>query len=211
MRRAPCVTCVLFVLGPPFDSGTGARVLSEEEWGRFDLCLEPTSSGRVVATAAEVLASDAGTALLEVRRLSGLTWDQLSVLFDVNRRSLHFWASGRSLNPANEEQLRRLLNTIRAIDRGSAKANRATLFEAREGRTPFDLLSAGSYDEVVTLLGRGAGRRAIELPPLSAAAREARKPPPPAVLANARQDTVHRSRGRGRAARTRKARRRGRE
>jgi hypothetical protein len=211
MRRVRPVVCVFFVLGPPLDRGTGARVLTEEDWEQFDLCLEPTSSGRVVDTTAEEHAPDAATALMELRRLSGLTWDQLSVLFDVNRRSLHFWASGKALSPTNEEQLRRLLNTIRAIDRGSAKANRAILFEARENRTPFDLLSAGSYDEVVRLVGRGDGRRAIELPPLSAEAREARKPLPPAVLADARQDSVHRSRARGRPARAKKVRRRGRD
>ena len=199
------------LLGPRFDSGTAARTIEELELGDLDIRLEGTNSGPSVERGSSEDANDPASAIAEVRRLSGLTWEQLAEMFGVARRSLHFWASGKPLNPANEEQLRRILNTIRAIDRGSATTNRALLFEERQGRIPFDLLSAGSYDEVVRLLGRGAGRRAVELPPLSEAAREARRPLPPVVLADARQDSVHRSIGRGRAARTKKAKRRGRE
>jgi len=67
------------------------------------------------------------------------------------------------------------------------------------------------HDEVVDLLGRGRARRRPDLPRLSEEERESRKPLPPAVLAAARQDTVHRDVGRGRAAQTKEARRRDRE
>jgi DNA-binding transcriptional regulator YiaG len=58
----------------------------------------------------------------ELRRLSGLTWEQLTRLFGVSRRSLHFWASGQPLSRAKEEQLNRLLGAIQFIDRGNASS-----------------------------------------------------------------------------------------
>ena len=179
--------------------------------GGIDPWSEPTTSGQAVESTPREDAPDSATAILEVRRLSGLTWDQLARLFHVGRRSLHFWASGKSPNAGNQEQLRRTLNTIRAIDRGSASENRVIVFEGRGGRVPFDLLAAGAYDEVVELLGRGPGRRRLDLPSLSEDAQEARRPVPPTTLTDARQETVHREVGRGRSARTRKARRRGRK
>ena len=207
--RPPGYIIVLF--GPRFDFGTAARAIEEQNWGGPDLGLERTTSGPPIESPYGEGAENPAAALAELRRRTGLTWEQLSNLFEVHRRTLHFWASGKSPSAANEERLRRALNAIRAIDRGSASANRVLLFEERHGRIPFDLLTVGGYDEVVELLGRGEARRRPDLPPLAEEEREARKPLPPAVLADARQDIVHRDVGRGRPARTRKARRRGRE
>jgi len=147
------------------------------------------------------------SALMELRRYTGLTWDQLAKLFGVDRRSLHFWASGRPLSPANEERLRRTLATIHTVDRGSAGENRALLFQERKGEIPFDLLAAGRYEEVVTLVGEGSGRRTLKLSPLSPEAQAARAPRPPEELVGALHDPVHREVGKARAARTVKARR----
>jgi DNA-binding transcriptional regulator YiaG len=95
-------------------------------------------------------------ALMELRRVSGLTWDQLARLFGVTRRSLHFWVSGKPLNPANEERLHKLLATVRMLNRGSARENRSLLLSVREdGVIPYDLLIEGQYDTVVSLLGPG--------------------------------------------------------
>ena len=38
-----------------------------------------------------------GAAIAELRRVSGLTWDQLARLVGVSRRTLHFWASGTAV------------------------------------------------------------------------------------------------------------------
>src|SRR2546428_13805112 len=37
----------------------------------------------------------AGPAIMELRRLSGMTWEQLASLFEVTRRTVHFLASGK--------------------------------------------------------------------------------------------------------------------
>jgi len=139
----------------------------------------------------------AASALLELRRLSGLTWDQLARLFGVDRRSLHFWANGKPLNPGNEERLHRLLATIRKLDRGRASDNRALLLESREGGViPFDLLAEGSYDQVLTLVGKGIGQARAKSVPLSEGASASRKPRAPAELVGALQDRAHTDRGR---------------
>lgn len=141
--------------------------------------------------------SSAGAAIGELRRLSGLTWDQLARIFDVSRRSLHFWASGKAMEPSKEEHLQRVLAVLRTIDRGTASANRSALLgECADGSWPIDLLAARDYQRVRTLLGQGAGRRQVSLPKLSAEARAARAPRPPAELVGALQDRVHPTSGR---------------
>jgi len=149
----------------------------------------------------------AGGVIGELRRLSGLTWDQLGRLLGVSRRSLHFWASGKAMTPANEEHLHRVLATIRKIDRGTAAANRAVLLAAsKDGASTFDVLADGQYDRVVAIVGVGGAPERPAVKPLSQAAWASRKPPPPEKLVNALQDSVHREIGRPRAARSVKVR-----
>jgi transcriptional regulator with XRE-family HTH domain len=139
----------------------------------------------------------ASTELQELRRLSGLTWDQLARLFGVDRRSLHFWASGKPLSPHNEERLQRLLATIRKLDQGRATENRARLLGACvNGIIPFDLLVEGRFDEVLALLGPGSSRSRVQAAPLSAEARLTRKPPAPTALLGALQEPAHVEKGR---------------
>lgn len=150
---------------------------------------------------------DAGAAIGELRRLSDFTWDQLAHLLGVTRGSLHSWASGKAMTPTNEEQLHRVLATIRKINRGTAAANRAVLLAAcKDGTLPLDLLANDQYDQVVAVVGVGAAHERPALKPMSQAAWDARKPRPPEELVNALQDEVHRVPGRPRAARSVKVR-----
>ena len=126
---------------------------------------------------------------MEVRRRSGLTWEQLGELFDVSRRSVHHWANGKPLAAGRERTLRRMLATVRYLDRGSQADTRALLLaiDPSRGASAFDLLKDGRFDEA---MGRA---EAIRRPQrqhvlLSRAAREARRPPAPALLVGAAQD-----------------------
>lgn len=141
-------------------------------------------------------------AVSELRRLSGLTWEQLSRLFGVSRRSIHFWASGKPLNAANEKRLLQVLGVVRDADRGDARSNRAALLEVHDGTTSFDLLVAERFEEARATLGRGEGRPRPVVGPLSEEARAAREPLRPDELIDAEHDRVHRDLGLGRAART---------
>jgi transcriptional regulator with XRE-family HTH domain len=159
--------------------------------------VEQTTAGGSI-----IVAAPAGAAIGELRRLSGFTWDQLARIFNVSRRSLHFWASGKAMAATNEEHLQRLLSVVRKIDRGSAGANRAALLSAREdGSLPFDLLVAGDYDRVLSLLGPNEARRVLP-PKLSEGARAARAPRSPHELVGALQNRIHREDGTARAARS---------
>lgn len=172
---------------------------------------EATASGLAWEQHAEGNADAETTrqAISELRRVSGLTWEQLGELFEVSRRSVHFWASGKPLNAGNEQRLMEVLDVVRAADRRDARSTRAALFEVRDGTTAFALLTAERFEDARAILGTGAARAKPALVELSAAAKAARKPLPPEDLVDAQHDRVHRDRGRPRAARTVRTKRRG--
>lgn len=157
-----------------------------------------TTSGtnlvRVISTEAQVDTSTEATrvAINELRKLSGLTWEQMAVLFNVSRRSIHFWASGQPLSSHNEENLNRLLVTIKYINRGSASTNRSLLLSYTEdGSRYLDLLACGKYEEVKQILGPGNTPPRPQPKPLSPDAIASRMPQKPEELVNALQDPIH--------------------
>ena len=140
--------------------------------------------------------SQSSSAIMELRRISGFTWEQLARLFSVTRRSLHFWASGEPINAPNEEHLQRLLATIKIIDRGNASENRSLLLSVLpEGTTPFELLIARDYDNVIRHLGIGNGRIHPRVAIQSSHIRANHTPRPPNELVGARQDSIHIQKG----------------
>ncbi len=168
-----------------------AYVMSPNTGGPLQRPTQQTSAGTTA-----VLTEPAGSAIGQLRRLSGFTWDQLARLFNVSRRSLHLWASGGAMAPRNEEHLQRLLMVVQKIDRGSASANRAALLGIQDdGSLPFDLLADAKYERVLSLLGQGTSRKMAPIvrPP---ELRAARAPRPPEELVGALQDRVHPKSGR---------------
>jgi DNA-binding transcriptional regulator YiaG len=170
---------------PATSSGTSIQVPQEMRAAR------QTSAGVPVQT------SDlnvAGEAIAELRRLTGLTWEQLARLLDVSRRSLHFWASGQTLSPANEERLQRLVSYVRKVDRGSAAANRAALLSpADDGQLPFDLLAAGDYEGALWMMGNSDTKSRAPQRKKEWSGRP--EPASPASLVGALQDRPHREAG----------------
>ena len=152
--------------------------------------IESTTAGRTVP------ARRSGAAIGELKRLSGLTWAQLAELFGRSRRALHFWASGAPMSADSEAALARVLGVIRRTDRGSASANRRSLFApARGGDVPFDLLRDGEYDRATEALGVSDVARPRPRPP-AAETIASRRPRPPAELVDALQDPVEVPEGR---------------
>ncbi len=197
-RMSECIVGLMLV-----DFGTSIQcVLPAEAAFHLPLPVRQTTSGLSLPKTQRP-----GASITELRRLSGFSWEQLARLFGVSRRSLHFWASGKAMTPANEEHLQRLLAIVRKIDRGSASANRALLLGARDdGTVPFDLLAEGQYERLVSLLGRGGAISRLTPAPLSEAAKAARAPRPPGELLSALQDRIHEEEGIGRGARSVKVR-----
>ena len=185
------------------DAGTSATSALPVE-SAFDPGEQTTSGGAVVSS------QRAGADISELRRACGLTWEQLARLFVVSRRSLHFWASGSAMTPANEEKLQRVLAEIRKADRGSASANRAMLLSAgADGVLPFDLLADGQYELARDAMGPGRGRPRVALPGVSQAEQDARTPIRPENLVGALQERIHREKNVVRPARSAKAKGRG--
>lgn len=135
----------------PHGFGTGSYPYSGDF---FDLLIkiyasEHTSSGRRLSVYQD-LDLKPSKAIHELHFKSGLTWDQLARLFGVNRRSVHFWASGKPLATRHEEKLFHLLTLIRTIDRGSARINRTLLLKPipDRDRSPYELLAEDSCSTV---------------------------------------------------------------
>jgi len=203
-QRPTVVTVTVF----PILSGTATNEpISDQDLLRI---LERTTSGLPLSFPLANSAEANRSTLNELRRLSGLTWEQLAKLFNVSRRSLHFWASGHPLSRFNEENLNRLLGTIRYINRGSASLNRNLLLSpGQDGRLLFDLLIAGEHEEVKRILGPGNAPQKPQLVPLSEDASMSRMPPPPEDLVDAVQEPIHREVGRSRPARAARSRKHG--
>jgi DNA-binding transcriptional regulator YiaG len=192
----------------PFYSGTASSE-SVPDWYLY-VMEKQTASRAVLVISLPSLTETSQTTINELKQLSGLTWEQLAKIFNVSRRSLHFWASGKPLSPFNEEHLRRLLGTVRYINRGSADINRSALLQPQQGSViPLDLLIAGKYEEVKRLLGAGRVVKKPNLQPLSPEAIASRLPPLPDELVGALQDSVHREVGRSRSAKTTRSRKGG--
>jgi hypothetical protein len=132
-----------------------------------------------------------GRRIGDAKRLSGLTWDELSRVMATTRRTLHLWANGRAISSSNEGRLGRLVGVLQVINRGTGRETRqALLTPLHDGLVPFDLLVLGKFDDVAARLGRD---RAILTPVASAQstrARASRRPPPPIVLLDAAQDPI---------------------
>jgi transcriptional regulator with XRE-family HTH domain len=138
---------------------------------------------------ANASAETTGEALLEIRRRSGLTWEELADLFCVSRRSVHHWASGKAVAAEHDQHIRRALAIIRQLDRGEAKQTRDSLLTPRtDGVLAFDLLKRGAFDDALASGGVVPQQIRTSLTALSLEALHIRRPPRPAELIAALND-----------------------
>ncbi len=202
---------VIIVSGALAFTGTSSS-LSQQVWDSYVWDEDSTSSGaNEQHDDVERLSprgSETGSAMAELRRISGLTWDQLAQLFAVSRRSVHFWASGKPLSSENEQHLMAVLDVVQSTDRGSASANKTAILKGRPGERVYDLLCARSYDAAAGKLGIGEGRVRPKLA-LTRAELDARRPPAPDSLISDPGEVVHTRIGRGRPAQVRRDKGRG--
>ena len=84
--KLPLALAGLLVLTPTTGSYLPPELI------RTKIAFEQTNTGLQIPKS-----QSTGTSIMELRRLSGLTTDQLARIFNVDRRSLHFWASGKRL------------------------------------------------------------------------------------------------------------------
>ena len=114
---------------------------------------------RAVSRATLVNTAKASENLFELRRLTGFTWERLSNLLKVERRTLHNWVKGGEIRDSNRRHIAETLKVLRYADRGTAEENAAALSQpSPEGVTPFEEIVAGRYAEARSLLSHGASR-----------------------------------------------------
>lgn len=182
---ATCCCMLLAGFGTSSDLGPVAEASSPS----------PTTGFRTSAGSPVVSLESQGHAIGKLRRLSGLKWDELARIFDVSRRTLHFWASGRGLTSENEEHLQRTLSVVLRTDRGTAAANRAALMSVHDsGVIPFDLLVRKEYGDVLELIGETRNIR-VKPPRISDKASAARTPRSPGSLIGEFEEPVLNLRG----------------
>ena len=167
--------------GVPFEPMTlfpGARSSSDdpqslqviEEWLRAELVRSSSAGLRVVVERVDPQRRDAEVReatvsrsagsqnVFKLRRLTGLTWERLGELLNVDRRTIHNWAGGSRIRQANLDHVAAVLKALRYVDRGSATSNKDALDMPVRGVTAFDALRRGMYDDVRTVVGHGQGR-----------------------------------------------------
>lgn len=142
-------------------------------------------------------------ALMELRRLSGLTWEQLASCFGVERRSLHFWASGKPMNTRHLALLDRLLTFMRRFDHGNAATNRALLLRRQaSGKSPLEMMALGSENTLLeTCLPPSPNRPQRAFAPANDLAR---MPQSPVELIGALHEPLHTETGASRLAKPRR-------
>lgn len=163
--------------------------------------MEQTSSGPQVDFQA-LYGQSSGAAVLEIRRRSGLTWEQLSELFNVSRRSIHYWANGKPLSSQHEKNVRNTLLAIRHVDTGNQRDTRSRLLSIDDGESIFDLLANQKYKDVYRIIvGTASDIASRNRISLSKDEWNRRSPPRPEMLLDALQDRPKISPNKARAVR----------
>ncbi len=187
LESAPAVLLLATALPGPATANTyvqGSRAM----WATIAPCAERTATGPI-GQIGHMSAESAAEAIMEIRRRSGLTWEELGDLFEVSRRSVHHWASGKPASARHDRMIGRMLGAVRHLDRGDRELTRALLLSVDEGMgvSTFDLLRGGRFYEAI---GRVEGVPARERQSilLSSTAWEARWPQAPVLLLEAEQD-----------------------
>lgn len=129
--------------------------------------------------------------ITELRRRSGLTWDQLAAVMGVERRTMHLWEAGRGMRPVHEERLQKVLLVVRMADRGSATETRAALLDGSQGPSVKDLLSQDRFEEATQRAKMFPESLQNPKPPrLMGKARDSRRPLPLATQIAIKEDAI---------------------
>ncbi|WP_373928126.1 hypothetical protein [Pseudooceanicola nitratireducens] len=109
--------------------------------------------------AIEAIVESPSELTVELKRLSGLTWAQVSEVFNVKPRAIHYWKAGEPVSGENHEKLGAVVAMLRFIDRGTMEENkRLLLSEAVDGKTFFELMKDGAFQAIRDRAGEGIGR-----------------------------------------------------
>lgn len=75
--------------------------------------------------------------LAEVRRLSGLSWQQIANAVGVSRRAVHYWSNGGNIAAVHQERLNELAAEVEHLSYLGPDQVRSRLTEVDDSRTSF--------------------------------------------------------------------------
>ena len=105
---------------------------------------ERTTSGDLYEDVHSVLST--AEMIFEIRRLSGLSWDELASIFQVSRLSVHHWANGELPSARETYEISMTLAAVRDLYTGSQLATRERLFAKwGAGGSLFEMLVAHGF------------------------------------------------------------------
>jgi hypothetical protein len=145
--RPPMRDLVAFLTGS-YTIGLGSCIASTTT--NFDVLI--CNAGTRAEPACRLIVPDksCARAIHEIRLLSGLTWDEIGILFRVSRRSAHNWANGEPLKPENSACVRHALLAIQRLCRpSSAETRLALLAPLPTGERALDLLAAKKWPRAI--------------------------------------------------------------
>lgn len=144
---------LLFASGVVFSAATLTSAQSAPEPASlFHPSAARTTAGYVRKDDGE---DEQGDGISELRRLSGLTWEQVAALFGVSRRAVHHWASGKPMAADHQAHLQRIVGHLRNLHVGRAQPAPSAMFSpiGPKGEAIFDLLAKRDYQRLVELTG----------------------------------------------------------
>ena len=163
---------------------------------------DESTTANITGQIDHIPAKTTAEAVLEVRRCSGLTWDELSEIFDVSRRSVHHWANGKKISAGNERVVHQTLAAINHLDEGDRARTRARLLDVGiSGQSPFNMLASHKFEQVMDLIP-GEAKPVHHYLPLAPQALEAQRPPAPVSLLSANPERFRSSTSKARIARS---------
>lgn len=86
--------------------------------------------------------------LRRIRRISGLTWAELSTAFSVSTRTLHNWDAGEPLRQKHLKRLHEVAGLFDRLDQGNPVYLRNLLLKDLGGQNALVMLRAGQLKEV---------------------------------------------------------------
>jgi DNA-binding transcriptional regulator YiaG len=167
-------------------------------YGKFRILGSSTSAGYDLPASPELTQADPlgfvisepvptpAAAIYEIRRLSGLTWDELAHLFAVTRQAVSDWANGKPLKPQNLHKVTAILAAMRTGHRTTATETRAALLaRLPSGSRPIDLFGENEPERALSEL------QAVRLPAVAPpVVRERRHPHPVDLLERSTEHPV---------------------
>lgn len=112
--------------------------------------------------------AEPASVLRDIRRISGLTLEELAFALNVSRRTLHNWDAGQPVRSLHLEALHRLADLLRRMDCGNPIRMRNLLHLNRSGRSALAMIRESQWTAAEALLAPSVSRQ-----PLPAALPEA--------------------------------------